>query len=125
MKKVIKIIQFTDGYDWYKDKVGEQYEFMFVDEPTGDYVVTLNNSQETLGSVKVEDCEVFEVADDVIIRDFEHIPTEIEILNENLNKKDNEILELKLKMAEVSEEKDAEMLDLKLAIAEMVEGGVY
>lgn len=125
MKKSVKIIQFTEGYEWYKDKIGEQYELMFIDEPTGDYVVTLHNSEETLGSIKVEDCEIFEVEDDFIIREFEEIPTEIEILNQKVNEKDSEILDLKLTMAEISEEKDAEMLELKLALAEMVEGGVY
>lgn len=123
MKTGIRIIQFTEGYDWYKDKIGEQYELMFIDEPTGDYVVTLNNSQETLGSVKVEDCEVFEVDDGVIIREFENIPTEMEVLSQKVDEKDMEILDLKLTMAELYEEKDAEMLDLKLALAEMVEGG--
>ena len=71
MKTVIKIIKSRKGYDWYENKIGEQYELMFVDEPTGDYVVSLHNSKGTLGSVNVKDCEVFKVNDDVEIRKFE------------------------------------------------------
>lgn len=84
MKKVLKIIKCSNETMWYKDNINEQYEFMFIDEATGDYVVNLNNSRGDLGSILIDDFDILEVEDDVDVRPFIEIPNEIDILKEKL-----------------------------------------
>jgi len=122
MKKAVKILKCSNNIMWYKDFIGECYEFLFIDEYDNKIVVDLANSAGERGSVIKEDAEIFEVADNAEIRKFNFIPTEIDVLNEKLNEKDEEILSLKLAIAELSEAKDDEILNLKLAIAELAEG---
>lgn len=122
MKKVVKILKCSNDIMWYKDFIGECYAFLFIDEYDKKIVVDLANSAGERGSIIQEDAEIFEVADDAEIREFNFIPTEIDLLNEKLDEKDEEILLLKIAIAELSESKDDEILNLKLAIAELAEG---
>lgn len=97
MKYAVKIVSCTGPYDWYKDKIGEVYEFKFMDNPIKkeidhgeidpnmgvqpmDYVVDKAMSNGELGSVFFADAEVLEVDDDTIIREPEIIPTDIDKL---------------------------------------------
>lgn len=96
MKYAIKIISCTGPYDWYKDKIGEVYEFKFMDNPIKtdtedeldgamqvqpmDYVVDKAMSNGELGSVFSMDAEVIEVSDDFVIREPEIVPNEIDQL---------------------------------------------
>ncbi|MGG7176191.1 hypothetical protein ACQPU1_01260 [Clostridium paraputrificum] len=69
--------------------------------------------------------EDFEVVDGIEARpNTEVLPSTMEVIKENLNEKDEEILNLKSALADTSEEKDDEILKLKLALAEVVEGGI-
>lgn len=113
MKTVVKIISCTGPYSWYKDKMGEQFEVKFMDNPKGytfetgtdeintepinnqlDYVVDMYNSRENLGSICYEDVEVFEVEDSVKVRDFEKIPTETETIKTELEITQNALNEI-------------------------------
>lgn len=108
MKKILKIISCTGPYSWYKDKIGEQFEVKFMDNPKKhnfeigtdeintelinnqlDYVVDMCNSRGDLGSICYEDAEIFEVEDSVKIRDFEKIPTETETIRTELEMTQN------------------------------------
>ncbi|MGV2685129.1 hypothetical protein GNF82_12090 [Clostridium perfringens] len=64
---------------------------------------------------KIENYEEFETV---------VLPSNFERLSEQLVKKEEEILQLKLTIAESSESKDEEILSLKLAMAELVEGSI-
>lgn len=89
-----------------------------------------------------KELESFEIIEDFTEEVSEVLPSDIEILKEEIKKKNDEILDLKLAtaeivenveaenldlkiaMAEMSEEKDSEIIKLKLALAELVEGGI-
>lgn len=74
-------------------------------EDTNDEIKSLNYryDEETKSFIELSEKDIKEMSYDVL-------------LEENL--------QLKLAMAELSEEKDQEILDLKLALAEIVEGGL-
>lgn len=54
-----KIVNCSNDTMWYKDKIGETYEVLFVDD-NGDIVVDLANELGQLGSVLPTDIEIIE-----------------------------------------------------------------
>lgn len=108
------------------------------------YIVDdINNEINSYNLRYNKELEMFEIIEDFIEEEVsEVLPSDIEILKEEIKKKDDEILDLKLAtaeivenmetenldlkiaMAELSEGKDAEIIKLKLALAELVEGGI-
>lgn len=102
MKTIVKIISCTGPYDWYKDKIGEQFELRFLDKHQDlnqdfndkidteftkkhvDFVVDRHLSTGELGSIYSGDAELIEVSDDFIVRDEELVPTEYDMLKEEL-----------------------------------------
>lgn len=80
MKKVVKIINCFNENFWYKDKINEQFEVKFADDVTGYYVVDICNGNGDLGSVNPDDCEVFEVENNVVVREITKQPTQEDYL---------------------------------------------
>lgn len=84
MKKCVTINSCSDENLWYKDKIGESYEYKF-DDGDDSVVIDICDGKGSLGSVFTKDVDIFDVEDDVIIRSSETSLTENEILKEELN----------------------------------------
>lgn len=54
-----KIVNCSNDVMWYKDKIGESYDVLFVDD-NGDVVVDLTNELGQRGSVLPTDIEIIE-----------------------------------------------------------------
>lgn len=71
-----------------------------------------------------KETNTFEINPNYIEPNTEIMPTKIDTVEEKLKEKDEEILQLKMAIAEMSKEKDKEILKLKLVLAELIEGGI-
>lgn len=84
MKKCVTINSCSDENLWYKDEIGESYEYKF-DDGDDSVVIDICDGKGSLGSVFIKDVDIFDVEDDVIIRSSKIPLTENEILKEELN----------------------------------------
>lgn len=92
MKTSVLIKKCSDDTMWYSNKIGEKYEFLFIDTfDNENVVVELSDGLGSRGSIRLEDCELTEVGDDVIIRPDIVIPKEEDVLKKKITTLEEEL----------------------------------